>query len=54
MKIFDVIKLQNEEKAIIKVINGTNLVVELLSDDKTEGKCVEIKKEEITGFLYKH
>lgn len=54
MKVFDVVELQDKEKAIIKEIRENKVLVEVLNNDKSKNTSVEIEKEKINKVIFTH
>lgn len=53
IKQFDVVELNNNQKAIIKKINkGKNYLIEIVSDDKTKIEQKTITEKDITKVIY--
>ena len=53
IKQFDVVELNNNQKAIIKKINkGRNYLIEIVSDDKTKIEQKTITEKDITKVIY--
>ena len=53
IKQFDVVELNNKQKAIIKKINkGNNYLIEIVSDDKTKIEQKTITEKDITKVIY--
>ena len=53
IKQFDVVELNNNQKAIIKKINkGRNYLIEIVSDDKTKIEQKIITEKDITKVIY--
>jgi len=53
IKQFDVVELNNNQKAIIKKINkGKNYLIEVVSEDKTEIEQKTITQQEIKKVIY--
>ena len=53
IKQFDVVEVNNNQKAIIKKINkGKNYLIEIVSDDKTKIEQKTITEKEITKVIY--
>lgn len=53
IKLFDVVELNNKQKAIIKKINkGKNYLIEVVSEDKTEIEQKTITEKDITRVIY--
>lgn len=53
IKLFDVVELNNKQKAIIKKINkGRNYLIEIVSDNKTKKEQNTITDKDITKVIY--
>lgn len=53
IKQFDVVELNNNQKAIIKKIDkGKNYLIEIVSDDKTKIEQKTITEKDITKVIY--
>lgn len=53
IKLFDVVELNNKQKAIIKKINkGRNYLIEIVSDSKTKKEQNTITDKDITKVIY--
>lgn len=53
IKLFDVVELNNNQKAIIKKINkGKKYLIEVVSEDKTEIEQKTITEKDITRVIY--
>lgn len=53
IKLFDVVELNNKQKAIIKKINkGKKYLIEVVSEDKTEIEQKTITEKDITRVIY--
>lgn len=53
IKLFDVVELNNKQKAIIKKINkGRNYLIEIVSDNKIKKEQKTITDKDITKVIY--
>lgn len=54
LKLFDVVELKDNSKAIVKDINNENIKVEIITKNGKKSKIQKIYMNDIKDIIYKH